>query len=463
MQREREINLPKHFKEKMREKLGDEYPLFIEAEQQKPGVSIRINPDKGNGLFAEEEQVPWCRYGRYLQKRPAFVWDPLYHAGAYYAQEASSMLFANFIDFSQPLKVLDLCAAPGGKSSLLLSFLSKDSLLVSNEMVGKRASILYENLVKWGCANNIITSNRSSDFKPFQGYFDVVLIDAPCSGEGMFRKDQGAIEQWSEGLVAQCSIVQREILKDAVQLVKPGGLLIYSTCTFEEAENENNLEWLHSEYGDKLEPQELNYDPAWGLKEVTIKLKGGSVQKGYYCFPHRVKGEGLFISAMQVTQNSMSRNLGSNSRTLQLLNKQDTETAIPYLKPDANLKLYKFNDTIHALPASLGADAGLFADRLRIKKIGTAIGQLNKKILIPDHETAMDQLVSDSIPRVNLTKEQALDYMQKKPVTVPEDLKTGWFMFTYEGIDIGWAKNIGNRVNNHYPSEWRIRKEPVLE
>jgi len=456
-------NLPKRFEAMMQERLGmHEYEAFAAALQQKPAVSIRVNPKKGPHLFENEETVPWCRYGHYLAVRPAFVWNPLYHAGAYYAQEASSMLFANAIDYSKDLKVLDLCAAPGGKSSLFLSFLSENSFLVSNELVGKRASILYENLVKWGCANNIITNNRVSDFASFKGYFDVVMIDAPCSGEGMFRKDREAVEQWSEGLVTQCAAIQKDILTHAVDLVAPGGLLIYSTCTFESAENEDNLQWIYKNYGHKLEPTTIPIQPEWGVETVDIKVDGNRTQKGYYCFPHRLKGEGQFVSVLRVTGRDSSRNQPKGlGRNMKHLNKNELAAIFPYVAANDDLAFLKLGeDTVFAVPATLVNDISPFIDRMRIKKTGTLIGKLIRQNMIPDHEMVMDNLASPTMPHVSLDLTQALDYMQRKNVALQPGTPKGWIVLTFQGTPLGLAKNLGDRINNHYPAEWRIRKEP---
>ncbi len=457
------MNLPKRFSAGLIEKIGQTDFDSYEQELALPApVSIRIHPQKGAELFNEEEIIPWCSYGRYLKKRPAFVWDPLYHAGAYYAQDASSMFFAKAIDFSNDLKILDLCAAPGGKSSLLLSYMSENSLLVSNELVGKRAAILYENLVKWGGANNVITNNRVKDFEGYKGYFDVVMIDAPCSGEGMFRKDREAVEQWSEGLVNQCSMVQKEILTNAVELIKTGGLLIYSTCTYESKENEENISWLYNNYGQKLEPAELAVNPEWGIETVEIDTGSKQKQPGYYCYPHKLKGEGQFVAVMRITQNPTYKNNGRGlGKSVRALNKTELEAISGYSeKKDDYAYLMRDGDLVFAVPEALAHDICDFIDRFNIKKAGTLVGKLIRNSLIPDHELVMSGMASGKMQRVTLNLEQALDYMQRKNIDVPENIPNGWFILTYSGIDIGLAKNLGSRINNHYPAEWRIRKEP---
>jgi 16S rRNA C967 or C1407 C5-methylase (RsmB/RsmF family)/NOL1/NOP2/fmu family ribosome biogenesis protein len=456
------LKLPGKFEARMREKLGDAgFDSFENALQQKPQVSIRVNPKKGAGLFQEEEIVPWCRFGRYLKKRPAFVFDPLYHAGAYYAQEASSMLFANAIDYSRDLKVLDLCAAPGDKSSLLLSNLSENSLLVSNELVGKRAVILYENLVKWGADNNIITNNRVSDFLAFKGFFDVVMIDAPCSGEGMFRKDREALEQWNEGLVGQCSTVQKEILTNAIELLKPGGTLIYSTCTYEQAENEENIRWLYSRYANRLQPAEIPVQESWGVVTEEINIASNIRQKGYYCYPHLLKGEGQFVAVMKTIDHTGDKKPSkfSTSNYVRLKDKDLDAIKSSVIIKQGYDYLRDKDGQVYQVPSALAPDMLSLASKLNMMKMGTRLGKMIRTDLIPDHELVMDAGIEKKIPRVELDLDRALDFMQRKNISVPDNTPKGWIIFCYQNVDIGLAKNLGNRVNNHYPSEWRIRKE----
>lgn len=455
------VDLPSKFLLHMRERLGEEFGTFLEAMEQKPPTFIRANPAKKPDLFKNEQIIPWCETGRYLKERPAFVWDPLYHAGAYYAQEASSMFFANAIDFSKPLKVLDLCAAPGGKSSLILANLHKDSLLVSNELVGKRAAILNENLVKWGAANCVITSSRASEFQAFEGFFDVVLIDAPCSGEGMFRKDKGAIEQWSDALVMQCSAIQKEILDYAVQLIAPGGMLVYSTCTFEPRENEQNIQYLYEKNPGVLEPADWKPDAAWSLTPAEIKTRAG-IQYGYYSYPHKVKGEGLFLSAMRIKNQQQPRIVKGNKNILRRLTQNEENILAGYAEIDKSLQAVAYKDDVWLIPSAYVNEIAFMAEKLNLRKPGIKAGTLIRDQFIPDHALAMSGKASKQIPRVALDKTAALDYMQRKNVKAPDGTPNGWILFTYDGIDIGWAKNLGNRVNNHYPAEWRIRKEPRL-
>jgi 16S rRNA C967 or C1407 C5-methylase (RsmB/RsmF family)/NOL1/NOP2/fmu family ribosome biogenesis protein len=452
--------LPQPFLERMRARLGNEFEDFLASLEQQPPTSVRINPLKGPDLFTEDEKVPWCQYGRYLPQRPAYIWDPLYHAGCYYAQEASSMLFGNAIDFSKPLKVLDLCAAPGGKSSLILSFLNENSLLVSNELVGKRVNVLYENLVKWGNTNSVVTCNRTSDFAKLAGLFDVVLVDAPCSGEGMFRKDEGAVAQWSEGLVSQCSAIQKTILHDAFTALAEGGLLIYSTCTFEPPENEENIQWLYQQYGDMLSPAEIPVKPEWNLWPIEIPAPSGKPSVGYYAFFHRIKGEGLFVTALRKNTNAKTGSARQNrSGKINALSKEKTKAVESFLKRAAGHILVEFGGKIHLVKESNLPLLEAVAQNLYVRKLGTKIGILKGSDLIPDHELAMSIHVADSVPSIEVDHATALQYQQRNAIPVPEGTPKGWILIRYKNINLGWAKNVGNRLNNHYPTEWRIRKD----
>jgi 16S rRNA C967 or C1407 C5-methylase (RsmB/RsmF family)/NOL1/NOP2/fmu family ribosome biogenesis protein len=447
----------------MKAKLGNEFDAFVAALIETPPVSIRVNPLKPRESFPGSEPIPWCEFGSYLPERPSFVWDPLYHAGTYYAQEASSMLFANAIDFSKDLKVLDLCAAPGGKSSLILSKLSPGSMLVSNEMVGKRVNVLHENLAKWGSINSVVTCNKVSDFLPYAGLFDVVLVDAPCSGEGMFRKDAEAVAQWSDGLVEQCSAIQKEILSVAIKMLSQNGLLIYSTCTFEERENEQNLQWLNVRFNGILESVKIPINPTWGIYRQLIDFEDMSGE-GWYCYPHRVKGEGLFLSALKLKHAAPTKGLALPKTGLPSLNRKELEVIKPFVDFDSQAVMaVHFKDEVHIIPSVSHAEMSVLSQKLYLRKLGIKVGKIIRDTFIPDPELALSIYVSKNVPRAELELAEALDFLQKKEIKVKPNTAKGWILLTYRGIGLGWAKNLGNRVNTHYPAEWKIRKAPTAE
>jgi 16S rRNA C967 or C1407 C5-methylase (RsmB/RsmF family)/NOL1/NOP2/fmu family ribosome biogenesis protein len=456
---------PIPFLQRMQQRLGREFDAFLKSLQEAPPTSVRINPWKGANLFSDEEQVHWCKYGHYLPERPAFVWDPLYHAGCYYAQEASSMVFSNAIDFNRDLRILDLCAAPGGKSSLLLSFMGPGSILVSNELVGKRVNILYENLAKWGNTNSVVTCNRTSDFGRLGGLFDVVLVDAPCSGEGMFRKDEGAVTQWTEGLVTQCAAIQKTILADAYNALAPGGTLIYSTCTFEPQENEENIQWLYEQYTGTLAPAEILVKPDWNLWPVEIPVKANAAQMGYYCFPHRVKGEGLFVTALKKNASPLTSlpagegKRGSPRGKIKEASREQVNAIAPFCAFSKGYRVVDFDGAIQVVREEHLPFLDLISQNLYVRKLGTKCGILKGANLIPDHELAMSPLVAESIPGIGVDLTTALQYQQRNAIPVSSGTPAGWIMIRYKDTNIGWAKNVGSRLNNHYPAEWRIRKD----
>ena len=287
--------LPAGFIDSVRPLLGAETDEFLSALDSEPPVSVRLSRKVRSvggysGVPASWRPVPWCPDGYYLPERPQFTLDPLLHAGAYYVQEASSMfLWQVLVQHAAPdWLVLDMCAAPGGKSTLIGSFLSERGFLVCNEFVPQRANILAENISKWGRGNTLVTNNAPAHFGQYGGLFDAVVVDAPCSGEGMFRKDEGAIAEWSPANVAKCVVRQREILSSAWDALKPGGLLVYSTCTYNRMENEENVQWLMAEYGAEL--LDVATDGSWGVWRTEC---------GCRFMPHRTLGEGLFMAAVR--------------------------------------------------------------------------------------------------------------------------------------------------------------------
>ena len=297
--------------------MGEErFSLYLKSFEQDVPVSIRLNPLKTEGLtVADGERIPWCRQGFYLPKRPNFTFDPLLHAGCYYVQEASSMFLHEVLSQhlpQHPVAALDMCAAPGGKSTLMRSMLAEGSVLYANEPVRTRAHVLAENIEKWGYADCIVTNNYPSDYRKAKMRFDVILCDVPCSGEGMFRKDEATIREWSVNNVEKCWRLQREIVADAWQCLNEGGLMIYSTCTFNTKENEENIRWMLSEFD--AEALEVETQREWG---ITGSLLAGFSAPVYRFIPGIVKGEGLFLCALRKAGNTMDRKAGTKVRSKQ--------------------------------------------------------------------------------------------------------------------------------------------------
>ncbi len=418
-------------------------------------TSIRLNPLKPSIVHAQWSmvQIPWCPLGRYLSNRPSFTLDPLLHAGAYYVQEASSMflwhVLKEVIGTDTKKKILDLCAAPGGKSTLLASFFP-DGLIIANEVIKQRASVLVENITKWGSDQVIVTNNDPSHFSSLPGYFDVMVIDAPCSGSGLFRKDPAAVTEWSEANVQLCSQRQQRILADVLPALKEGGILIYSTCSYSPDENENISDWLLAEM--EMENIRIPLPPEWGIVETISPLLGGF---GYRFYPDQVKGEGLFIAVFQ--KKSGTRFVRLKEQSLLLPSKQESEQVNHFINIPQPYSLFKPAAAVRAIKTEWLADLRLLAQCLYIKKAGVEIATLKGKDLIPSHELALSLLPLDAMVSIEFTVEEALKYLRKKEL-LPGG-KTGWNLIRHGGLPLGWVKVLPNRINNYYPAEWRILKE----
>ncbi len=447
------INLPAPFLEQMSVLLGDEYAAFLEALQQQAPVSIQLNPLKTSKLnHAALDPVPWYAAGYYLPERPVFTLDPLFHAGAYYVQEASSMLVAEAVrqcmPSGQPVRALDLCAAPGGKSTLLASVLPAGSLLLSNEVIRNRHQTLQYNVAKWGIPGMHTAQHDSRDFKSLQGWFDLVLVDAPCSGEGLFRKDPDAAKEWSPAHVQHCAARQRRILAEAAALVRPGGVLIYCTCTYNDFENEGNAAWLGEQA--PFQVITLDFPPEWGLVAKGL---------GYQCYPHRVQGEGFYLACFRREGEARSNETPSKTTFpagLKPASKTDVEALSPWLMPDAVVAIFQdWQGAFRAVPEAQAADCMMIGAALRQTSFGVPIGMFKGKDFLPAPEFALSTLIHPDVPRMSVEREPALHYLKKEP-PVFSPVPQGWMLVVYEGLGLGWAKGIGNRVNNYYPKEWRI-------
>jgi 16S rRNA C967 or C1407 C5-methylase (RsmB/RsmF family)/NOL1/NOP2/fmu family ribosome biogenesis protein len=437
---------------------GFDEKSFVEVhEHRKPVVSVRINPEKINeSPFGESERIPWSSTGYYLPQRPSFTFDPLLHAGAYYVQEASSMFLEQClrqtVDLDVALRVLDLCAAPGGKSTLIQTFISDKSLLVSNEVIKTRVGVLVENISKWGDENVIVTNNDPRDFSRLPHFFDVMVVDAPCSGSGLFRRDPDAIEEWSPEAVETCTMRQRRILSDAYDCLKQNGILIYSTCSYSPEENENICDWLLSEHD--LTSLKVPTKADWKIVETKSAKKGAY---GYRFFSDKLKGEGFYIACFRKNDGEMENE--TRGKKVKILKASTPEKAIikPWIKEDASLNFYKNGDEVYAFPASIENELLAIQASLYIRKAGVAVGKLVRDELLPAHELALSRLVNDKLFTISLKKEDALQYLRKEEVTLKVDGR-GWALVQYHEQHLGWIKMLGNRINNYYPKEWRILK-----
>jgi 16S rRNA C967 or C1407 C5-methylase (RsmB/RsmF family) len=403
------MQLPEDFIQETRLVMGEErFNRFMEAFNEDAPTSIRLNPRASQGdrhgvRFAdrtpclspcEVQQVPWCPEGYYLSGRPQFTFDPFFHAGCYYVQEAASMFITHVLrtilspltSHPSPLTMLDLCAAPGGKSTAARTILPEGSVLVSNEPVATRAQILLENITKWGWSDCIVTNNYPRDFRKAKAKFDVILCDVPCSGEGMFRKDPNTISEWSLQNVERCWRLQREIVADAWECLTPGGILIYSTCTLNTKENEENVRWIMENYD-----AEILYVPTESSWNITGSLLEGFDDPVYRFIPGITRGEGLFMAVL--------RKSGDSSFVRQMNR-----------PPVTRLKCIES-------PLLSGEEVGGF----------------------------------------DLSYQEALKYLRGEALVLPTNTPKGLVTVTYKGFPLGPVKNIGNRANNLYPKPWRIK------
>jgi 16S rRNA C967 or C1407 C5-methylase (RsmB/RsmF family)/NOL1/NOP2/fmu family ribosome biogenesis protein len=456
------MNLPADFIERTKPLLKDEWENFIIALQKESPVSIRVNKEKyGRNSMAFASKVPWCNDGYYLLERPQFTFDPLFHAGCYYVQEASSMFIEQAIrQYAEgDIKVLDLCAAPGGKSTLLAGLLSKDSLLVSNEVIRSRSYILSENISKWGCSNVVVTNNDPVQIGRLDNYFDVILVDAPCSGEGMFRKDTGTISEWSVDNVKLCKQRQQRILSDVWDALKPGGLLLYSTCTYNTEENEDNVAWMRGELGAEVLSVETKEE--WNITSSIVE--GISA---YRFFPHKTQGEGFFFALLR--KNSDSDEVERKyTFKLKKTKQQKSKNELPkefkgYIKDSGSFVFQEqYNNSWIAFPQTLSDDLNYLKSNLNIISVGIILGEFKGKDFIPNQSLALgNDIDTNAFQTCDIDWLMAISYLRKEPIML-QDMPRGYILLTYKDKPLGFVKNIGNRANNLYPQEWRIRSNNV--
>jgi 16S rRNA C967 or C1407 C5-methylase (RsmB/RsmF family)/NOL1/NOP2/fmu family ribosome biogenesis protein len=455
-----EIKLPADFEFQMLALLGkQDFENFKAAINQVPRTSIRLNPAKPFSPPWQKSPIPWSDNGFFLEERPSFTLDPAFHAGAYYVQEASSIFIEHVLESLEIPKgiYLDLAAAPGGKSTLLSSYLGNEGLLVANEVIQSRAQILKENAVKWGLGNIVVTNNDPDHFEPLEGFFDLVLVDAPCSGEGMFRKDPQAREEWSLDHVTLCSSRQKRIMDKAGALVKGGGYLVYSTCTFNEKENEDMIRFLTEEFA--FEPVRIPLDSDWNIVETEVESPDG-IFFGYRFFPHKVEGEGFFITVLKRPESATSQEPGRikdfRHSVLKSLGEKEEKALEAGLGLDGSGKYYSLNDSIFRINQEFFRHFERISQHLSLRYFGVELGKKQKNDWIPSHEWALSNLPKTGFPTFELTLDQALDFLRKNESVLP-GLPTGWVLMTYQNLPLGWVKNLGNRLNNYYPKECRIR------
>ncbi|MDE6802485.1 MAG: rRNA cytosine-C5-methyltransferase, partial [Muribaculaceae bacterium] len=449
--------LPEKFKDMISSLAADEPRvdgLTAALEESDPSVSLRVNPGKAAPSIAVgAEPVAWCPGGFYLDRRPSFTLDPAMHQGRYYVQDASSMFLGNVVreltGQMGPIAYLDACAAPGGKTTTAIDALPEGSLVVANEFDYRRAEILRENVTKWGYPGVVVSRGDTSRFRKLPSTFDIIAADVPCSGEGMMRKDAEAVAQWSRGLIAECVARQREIVDNLWGALKPGGYLIYSTCTFNRDEDEAIVEYLIETYdAESVTPESYGAYP-----EILPAI--GSAVSAYRFMPHRTRGEGLFLAVLRKPGELREGQTSERSKSGKGVKGQQK---LPAWWP-AGLEPVVIEDTIYGVEPRWRDLTEQLLKRLDVIMPGVEVAVIKGRDLIPAQGVAMlrgDRIPAD-VDRVEVDEPTALTYLRRDAVTLGDDAGRGYLLLTYQGMPLGWVKNLGNRSNNLYPANWRIR------
>lgn len=427
----------------------DEKAFSAAHSEDKKITSVRLNPFKKVALdFETGEIVKWNSDGLYVPTRPSFTLDPLFHAGCYYPQEAGSM-FIKFalqhcLDFTNELRILDVCAAPGGKSTLINSLLNPESLLVANEIIKSRSEILVQNLSKWGTHNTIVTNNDPQRFSELSGFFDALVIDAPCSGSGLFRKQPEAIEEWSPDNVKACSSRQQKILSDVIPSLKTGGILVYSTCSYSVAENEEVVRKLVNDSGMEFIPLPVGED--WGIVETSY---------GYRFYPHLTQSEGFFCAVLRKRNDENGTHFPKKK-----ISGEATKNEVQIVSQVASvlgLHLIRKNTQFHLLNNEVRLFLSTFEKQFYFKKAGVTVGEIKGKDMVPNQELAWYPNINAEVKKIQLDKETALKFLRKEAFAINENI-TGLALMCYKEKGLGWAKILPNRINNYLPNELRILK-----
>ena len=427
--------------------LPDEWEALVEAiTASEPSVAVRVNEARGAKVPADARRVPWCAEGFYLADRPAFTFDTDWHAGHYYVQDASSMFITHVIKHfvHEPVRYLDLCAAPGGKTTAAMQALPQRSLTVANEIVPSRARVLADNVIRWGIPRCVVTSNTPANLGKFSGFFDVIATDVPCSGEGMMRKDDEAVAQWSPALVEQCAQRQREILADVWPALRPGGLLIYSTCTYNRKENEEIADFIVSELG--ATSLEVPIEAGWNIHPAI-----GSPCHCYRFMPHRVDGEGLFMTVFRKAGEGPRQDIRIKEKNA----KKVDETCKQWLAKPQDYIIDQQGDLTIAVPQDIGREVAALRASLNVLHAGVELATVMGRKMVPHHALAMSTARADgAFPVCEVDYPTALRYLRGESITV--DGPRGHVLIAHQGAVLGFANNLGNRANNLYPKPQRI-------
>lgn len=448
------MQLPPQFLDSMRSSPGFQQRTFEAVHTAgKQVTSVRLNPSKtASHQDWEMKPIPWCKQGYYLKERPSFILDPLWHAGTYYVQEASSMflwyVLERLLGDDTRKIVLDLCAAPGGKSSLLESFFS-NGLVVSNEVIRSRASILLENMIRWGSDRVVVTQNDPAHFQRLDIFFDILVTDVPCSGSGLFRRDPDAIQSWSLDAVNLCSQRQQRILADVLPTLKNGGLLVYTTCSYSVEEDEQIAAWLVKEMN--MEPLQVPVPADWGI--VVSETEAGAT--GYRFYPDQLDGEGFFLSVFRKRSGESDSRV--RSQKLYQPGKDEYKIANDFFAIPDGYSCFKQDVYLRLFPTEWMTQLQQLSDSLYIRNAGVELGSVKGKDFVPSHELALSKLPVGQFGRVQLSLQQAQLYLRRQDLQL-DNITKGWNLVCYDNHPLGWIKALPNRINNYFPSEWRVLK-----
>ncbi len=453
--------LPDGFAAFCQEELGAEAPALLSSlGSGEPTRSVRLNPAKPSPLAPEGERVEWCDGGiRLPDGHGSVTLDPLFHAGAYYVQDASSMIVKTIvagIAGQDPLVVVDACAAPGGKTTAAIDALPAGSIVVANEIMPARCRVLAENLMKWGYPATIVTRGDTASLARAGEVADIIIADVPCSGEGMMRKDEEAVAQWTPRLVDECVARQKEIVDNLWTMLRPGGTMIYSTCTFNRRENELMVEYIARHLGG--EPSAIPGLPA------CIAPGIGTALPCYRFMPHRLQGEGLFVAVITKPGDSSPRkerkekDQRAKKKSRQAVDPAAVKTVAGWLRSPVDFDITERDGLLCAIPREMIPLLDHLDRVTTVVAAGVAVAEKKGKDLIPHHGLAMSTALSpDSFPRVELPLDDARDYLRRSTLTLPPATPRGYVAVTYSGLPLGFMKHLGNRSNNLYPSDYRIK------
>lgn len=431
------------------------------------GVSYRAaNKNIQKALNLDHQQyrpVEWCNTGYYLGEQESVTWDPFFQAGAYYVQDPSTLFLSHIlrqiIQADRDYTVLDMCAAPGGKTTQLLNSFSSDSLIVANELMKNRYSVLKQNIIKWSCPNILLSSSSPENFERLENYFDVVVVDAPCSGEGMFGKSVDAVQHWSPSLVRSCAVKQKAILASAHKTLKPGGLLIYSTCTYNQTENTDIVQSMITDYGYHCINNNIELP-----NDNIVDCKG----LGFQFFPHLVNGDGFFISVLQkdlglenkfMDKRGKGGGLKNNASDWSIMDKESYKVVESFLPKIAITDLLMDKEgNVRYFNGASQYEWVEIKKGLSFIEAGLLIGKIIRNQFVPEHPLALNPLISTFEPKWELSKKEVIEFLQKKQLENFPDAH-GWHIVKHAHLGLGWAKLLGNRYNNYIPKEWRIRDD----